>query len=415
MFFLYEIAAFITFVAIIPFYALGRLLGGRKLGNIPHRLGFYAAVRQSHDVWIHAVSVGEVAAAKIVADAIRRVRPGTSLVVTTTTATGQDLAKRLFSEATITWFPFDFTFSVKRFLSNYSPSVHVAMETELWPILTRACSERGIRLSVANGRLSDRSFPRYFRFRRLAARVLRSFDLLMVRERIDRERFVAIGALPERVVVTGNVKFDLQLPGPPVSFAEKLHQLAGERPIVIFGSTAEGEEAMLLEMMRSLVDLDCFLIVAPRKETRFDQVAQIISSSSLNVARRSRLAEAGPSDVLLLDSIGELANLYRECHAAFIGGSLVPHGGQNPVEAAASGCPVAFGPYMTNFRDIASELVASGAAVVVANAAELESFFARMTSNDELRQEYGTRALDCVERNRGAAGDTARRVVGLLG
>src|SRR5579872_5887567 len=208
MFVLYEVLLYLVFILAIPFFLVTGLLRGKYLSNFPQRMGFYRTPRAAHDLWIHAVSVGETLASRPVVDEIRRRRPETSIVFTTTTITGQEQARRLFPDATITYFPFDFTSSVKSFLDHHKPRVFAAMETEIWPNVTRLSRARGLRLMLANGRLSDRSFPRYRAFRPIVRRILGQYDRILARDEGDRQRFVAIGAPPGAVEITGNVKFD---------------------------------------------------------------------------------------------------------------------------------------------------------------------------------------------------------------
>ncbi|HJT18045.1 MAG TPA: glycosyltransferase N-terminal domain-containing protein, partial [Thermoanaerobaculia bacterium] len=218
MFVLYEVLLYLVFVLAIPFFLITGLLRGKYLSNFPQRMGFYPPPA-SHDLWIHAVSVGETLASRPVVDEIRRRRPDTSIVFTTTTITGQAQARRLFPEATVTYFPFDFSASVKSFLDHHRPRVFAAMETEIWPNVTRLSHARGVKLMLANGRLSDRSFPRYRFFRAITRRILRHYDRVLVREEKDRERFIAIGAPPDKVEVTGNVKFDYPANDKPLEIA----------------------------------------------------------------------------------------------------------------------------------------------------------------------------------------------------
>jgi 3-deoxy-D-manno-octulosonic-acid transferase len=396
MYLLYEVALYLVLILGLPFFLLRR----KYANTFSERMGHYRGAPHAHDVWIHAVSVGETQAAKPVVDAMLRLRPSTSIVFTTTTATGQAQAKRLFPAATVTYFPLDFSVAVKRFLAQHKPRVFAAMETEIWPNATRLAAARGVRLVLANGRISDRSFPRYRLARPVVARVLRHYDAILAREAQDAERFRAMGAAD--VEVAGNVKFDYVPDERPLEL--DLLALAAGRPIVVLGSTMEGEDEALLP---AVLPLGAFVVVAPRKPERFDVVAGMA-----NFVRRSALQPS--ADALLLDTIGELARVYRYATAAFIGGSLVPTGGHNPIEAAAVGVPTCFGPHMSNFREIASVFLRNGAAAEVRSAEEVAAFFRRMIDDGEARQTMGDRARRTVEENRGAAERTARRIVELL-
>ena len=413
MFVLYEVLLYLVFLLALPFFLITGLLRGKYLTNFPERIGFYRTPAGSHDLWVHAVSVGETLASRPVIDEVLRRRPGTSIVFTTTTITGQAQARRLFPQATITYFPFDFSASVKRFLDHHRPRLFAAMETEIWPNVTRLSRARGLRLMLANGRLSDRSFPRYRIFRPLVKRVLRDYDRVLVRDESDRRRFIDIGAPASAVETTGNVKFDFAPDEKPLAIAGELQQLIAGRPVLVLGSTREGEdEAIIPELPKFIEEKNAFVIIAPRKPERFDTVAGLIT---FPFVRRSQLRGGQrPSAVLLLDSVGELTRIYRYATVAFVGGSLVPTGGHNPIEPAAAGVPVCFGPHMTNFREIASTFLENDAAVEVRSPEELIAFAARMIDDPAARAAYGDRARKTVEQNRGAAARTAERIVELL-
>ena len=416
MYVLYEVLLYLVLVLASPYFLLTGVLRGKYLVNFPERLGFYRHRAQPHDLWIHAVSVGETLAARpIVADILAQ-RPGTSIVFTTTTLTGQAQARRLYPDATVTYFPFDFAFAVRRFLDHHRPRAFATMETEIWPNATRIARERGLRLLLANGRISDRSFPRYRAFRPIVAAVLRKYERILAREEADRERFIAIGASSDSVEVSGNVKFDYEPDEAPLEIAPKLESLIGDRKVIVLGSTMEGEdEALLPEIERFLAEQRAFVVVAPRKPERFELVAALLGTSPLRFVRRSRLeAFHGAADVLLLDSFGDLAKIYRYATVAFVGGTLVPTGGHNPIEPAANGVPVCFGPSMSNFREIAQVFLRNEAAAEVANAGEAIDFAARMFDDEELQKTWGARARETVLQNRGASERTARRIVELL-
>jgi 3-deoxy-D-manno-octulosonic-acid transferase len=351
-------------------------------------------------------------------------RPDTRIVFTTTTVTGQAQARRLFPAATVTYFPFDFSFAVRRFLNRYEPRVFATMETEIWPNVTRLARARGVRLLLANGRISDRSLPRYRAMRVLLAPILRKYDRILAREETDRARFVTIGAPAAIVETSGNVKFDYVADPEPLAIAPAVEALIAGRNVIVLGSTTEGEdEALLPELERFLRERNAFAILAPRKAERFDFVASLLGTTEIAFVRRSELpardaAAASPS-LLLLDSFGELAKIYGFATAAFVGGSLVSRGGgvvggHNPIEPAAIGVPVGFGPAMHNFREIATVFLREGAAVEVKDAAELFAFAARMFDDATARRAMGARGVETVTQNRGASERTARAIVELL-
>jgi 3-deoxy-D-manno-octulosonic-acid transferase len=413
MFVLYEVLLYLVFLIALPFFLITGLLRGKYLANFPERIGFYRTPAAAHDLWIHAVSVGETLASRPVIDEVLRRRPGTSIVFTTTTLTGQVQARRLFPEATVTYFPIDFTTSVRRFLDHHRPRLFAAMETEIWPNVTRLSRARGLKLMLANGRLSDRSFPRYLAIRPLVRRILRHYDRVLVRDDGDRKRFIAIGAPPDAVETTGNVKFDFAMNDEPLEIRPQIESLIAGRRVLILGSTREGEEELILPLLGDFIEKNnAFVIIAPRKPERFDLVAAMMP-----MVRRTQLGtrHSAPGTVLLLDSVGELTRIYPFATVAFVGGSLVPSGGHNPIEPAAAGVPVCFGPHMTNFREIASTFLESDAAVEVRSPAELIAFATRMFDDPTARAAYGERARRTVEQNRGAAARTAQRIVELLG
>ena len=436
MYVLYEVLLVLVLLLALPYFLFTGFLRGKYVVNFPVRAGWFRHRAEPHDLWIHAVSVGETIAAKPIVDEIVRQRPETSIVFTTTTITGQAQARRLYPDATVTYFPFDFAFAVRRFLAHHQPRVFATMETEIWPNVTRIAKARGMRLILANGRISDRSFPRYRAFRMVVGHVLRKYDRILARETTDRDRFVAMGAPPEIVEVSGNVKFDSKAEDGPLEIAPQLEEMIGDRKVLVLGSTMEGEdEALLPEIEGLLAQHRVFVIIAPRKPERFEMVAGLLATSPLRFVRRSemelRVASSElrgrspeealatrnsqlATDVLLLDTFGELAKIYRYATVAFIGGTLVPTGGHNPIEAAASGVPVCFGPSMSNFREIAQVFLRNAAAAEVRTASEVTEFVAKMIEQPELQRAWGERARETVFRNRGASERTARRIVEML-
>lgn len=416
LYLLYEILLWAALVIATPYFVVMGVLRGKYINNFPRRFGVHRGPAERHDLWIHAVSVGEALAAKPVVTEILRQRPGTSIVLTTTTITGQAQARRLYPDATVTYFPFDFAFSVNRFLDRFGPRVFAAMETEIWPNVTRIARRRGLKLVLANGRISDRSLPRYRAVRLLLRPILAQYDRVLAREETDRERFVAIGA-PEAIVETsGNVKFDFEPDATPLEIAPRLEKLIRGRKVLVLGSTMEGEDEALLPLVEQfIVDEDAFVVIAPRKPERFELLAGLLGMSATRFVRRSDLAAfEGEAEILLLDTIGELARVYRYATAAFIGGSLVPSGGHNPIEPAAVGVPTCFGPSMTNFREIAHVFIRNEAAMQVTSAEEAIAFARGMFVDEGRRRAWGERARQTVLQNRGASERTARRIVELL-
>lgn len=418
MFLLYEALLYLVFVMLLPLFLMGGFLRGKYLGNFRDRSGRYAYPASSHDIWLHAVSVGEVAAARPVMARLLERRPDLRIVVTTTTVTGQQQARRTFPSATVTYFPFDFSRSVKRFLRHHQPRALVVIETEIWPNVSRHSAESGMPVLLINGRISDRSFPRYRKVRHFLRPILRLYRCILVRETQDRDRFVAIGADPKRVEVAGNVKFDYEPDPTPLPFEDDLRRLAGGAPIIVLGSTVENEDEYVMPVVEAIVrHTKALVVLAPRKPERFEFVASMLSAAGVPHLRRSEWQsdqEVG-ARVLLLDSIGELARTYRLATAAFIGGSLVPGtGGHNPIEAAAVGIPVLFGPHMSNFREIARAFLTAGAAIQVDDAAAMESELLALINDPAEASRRGAIATATVAASRGAADRMADAVLEAL-
>jgi 3-deoxy-D-manno-octulosonic-acid transferase len=414
VFVLYDVLLYLAAIALLPYFLVIGMLRGKYLANFPERMGFYKTPPAAHDLWIHAVSVGETLAARPVLDEILRARPSTTIVFTTTTITGQAQARRLFPSATVTYFPLDFAATVKRFLRHHRPRVFATLETEIWPNATRLARAAGVRMLLANGRISDRSLPRYRFLRAFVAPVLRQYDRILAREDADRRRFIEIGAPREIVETSGNVKFDYVADDGPLEIAPRLTALIAGRKVLVLGSTMQGEdEVMIGELELFIAEKNAFVVVAPRKPERFDTVAAIFDAAEIRFVRRSNWSD-GPADVLLLDTFGELSKVYRYATAAFVGGSLVPDGGHNPIEPAAVGVPVCFGPYMSNFREIAGAFLRGGGAVETKSAADVFDFASLMFDNEAAQRDMSERARDTVEENRGAAARTAARILELL-
>jgi 3-deoxy-D-manno-octulosonic-acid transferase len=414
VFVLYDLLLYLAAIAMLPYVIVAGMVRGKYLTNFPERMGFYKTTVAAHDLWIHAVSVGETLAARPVVDEILRSRPSTTIVITTTTITGQAQARRLFPSATVTYFPFDFSASVNRFLRHHRPRVFATLETEIWPNATRLSRAAGVRMLLANGRISDRSFPRYRFLRKFVAPVLKQYDRILAREDADRERFIEIGAPPEIVETSGNVKFDYVPDDRPLEIAPRLLSLIAGRKVLVLGSTMQGEdEAMIGELQRFIAGKNAFVVIAPRKPERFEVVATMLTAAQIRFIRRSDWND-GPADVLLLDTFGELSKVYRYATAAFVGGSLVPTGGHNPIEPAAAGVPVCFGPFMSNFREIAGVFLRDGGAVEAKSAAEVFDFASRMFDDDGAQHVTSGRARATVEQNRGASARTAARILELL-
>jgi 3-deoxy-D-manno-octulosonic-acid transferase len=356
------------------------------------------------------VSVGEVLAARVLVRPLKARFPGHRVFVSTTTLTGNTIARETVRGADGVFFaPFDFPGSVDRVLDRLRPALLVLVETEIWPNLIHRARQRGARVAIVNGRISPRSFPRYRRLRPLLRRVLAEIDLFLMQGEAHRERMLAMGAPPDRVHVAGNLKYDaLGEPETPAALRRALGQDgSAPRPLWVAGSTVEGEEAAVLLAFAALrkSDASARLVIAPRHPERFAVVADLVARAGLACARRTLLPEAGwtGGDVLVLDTLGELAQVYALATVVFVGGSLAPAGGHNVLEPAAAGCPVLVGPHLESCQAEADLLRAAGALDVVADADALATRLAGLLADDGLRRAMGGRAREAVARLRGAA------------
>jgi 3-deoxy-D-manno-octulosonic-acid transferase len=356
--------------------------------------------------WIHAVSVGEALAAAPLVEGLRRLAPALPVVVTTVTDTGAAAVRERLGPAVIhRYFPLDFPGAVRRTVAAIQPVFLVLMETELWPNTLRIVAQRGAPIMVANGRLSDRSFRRYRRVRRLLRPVLDDVTVFAMQTEEDARRILALGAPPERVVVTGNVKHE---PAPDAGGVEVWQRLLGLRPgqpVWIAGSTHRGEESAVLDAHAQARGRcpDLALIVAPRHPERAGEVLQLVAARGWPAVRRSELPrQHRDGAVIVLDTIGELAQLYAVADVVFVGGSLVAIGGHNLLEPALRRKPVLFGPYTMNFREPARLLVEGGGGLVVADARALTAELVRLLDDAERRAAMGARAFEAASSRHGA-------------
>jgi 3-deoxy-D-manno-octulosonic-acid transferase len=360
--------------------------------------------------WIHAVSVGESAVAVPLVEGIRRRWPELGVVASTITPTGARIvAERLAGRAVHRYFPVDLPGPVRRALDAARPRFFIAIETELWPNFLRALAARRIPAMIANGRISDRSFRRYRRVRWLMRRVLANVSVFAMQSEEDARRIIALGAPPERVVVTGNLKSDL-LPGASddSEWRQRLGLDAGDR-LWIAGSTHRGEEALVLDAFVH-AKARCpglALLLAPRHPERAGEVEELIRALGLTAARRSRLPQdAARAAVTILDTVGELAQLYALAEVVFVGGSLAPVGGHNMLEPAMRGKPVLFGPHTSNFREGAELLQMSGGGLVVKDGDELARELTRLLEDRDLAHRMGQAARDAFAGRQGAVSAT---------
>jgi 3-deoxy-D-manno-octulosonic-acid transferase len=370
------------------------------------RIGLYGDRRLDAEVWVHAVSVGEVqAAAPLLKHLIQRHPHG--VLVTTTTPTGAQRLRDLFEDRVRhVYTPYDLPPVMGRFLDAVGPRLVLVMETEIWPNMLAACAARRIPVVLANARLSARSAQGYARLGRLTRETFGRFAAIAAQGSADAARFRALGAPAERIEVTGNLKFDLRLPASLMERAEVMRRDWGtERPVWVAASTHEGEEEQVLAAHRAVRSHrpDALLVLVPRHPERFERVAALVSRQGFALVRRSAQAPcAAHTAVYLGDTMGELPVLIAAGDAAFIGGSLVPVGGHNLLEAAAAGVPVAIGPAVFNFAEITALLIAEQAAVQVADTAELARVMTEWLGDAALRARIGENGRRVVEQNRGA-------------
>lgn len=373
----------------------------------PERFGYGPTLRGRRSLWLHAVSVGEAQAAAPLLRRLRERFPHIPVVVTTTTPTGSQRVRELFGDDVHhSYAPYDLPGAVQRFLRRSRPGLSVIMETELWPNLFRGLRLRGIPLIVANGRISARSARGYRRVRTLATNTLRCASFVAAQSRSDAQRFIELGALPERVGVVGNVKFDLH---PAASLIEQAEALRGEwgrnRSVWLAASTHEGEEECVLDA-HSAVQAQhpgCLLVLVPRHPERFARIASLCRSRGLRTALRSqREVVSADTEVYLGDTMGELVLLYAAADIAFVGGSLVPVGGHNPLEPATLGLPLLFGPHMYHSEEASRQLLENGAARTVHNSREMTGVLLELLADPQRRTIAGEHAREVVEQNRGA-------------
>ena len=407
----YSLVLFAVLLVTAPYWLLHMLFYGKyreglagRLGRVPERL--IEAVRGRRTIWIHAVSVGELIAVSGVAQSLQQKHPGLAIVVSTTTRTSQRLARARFGEERVFYFPLDFGWIVRRYLRALQPVLLVLAETELWPRLLRESHATGTKIVLVNGRISDRSLPRYQALRRLWQPFLQSLTQVLAQSAEDAERFAAIGVPKERITVSGNLKYDVRVPGDsPLPRALRAAIPAGAQ-VIVAGSTLDKEEAMLIDAFtRELPALPYLvLILAPRHPERFAAVAALLTQRGLPWVRRTLWAHTpahiAPGSVVLLDSIGELAGVYALASVAFVGGSLVPAGGHNPLEPAQFGVPILTGTHTQNFRGIMSALLMEDA-IAVTTPQDLHATLHRLLTSPEAAA-MGQRAYTVFEQQSGA-------------
>ena len=441
---LYNVVFTIGYLLMVPGFLLRMARRGGYRRHFRQRFGRYGAwtlekmagdgdtdaERKLEDrpIWIHAVSVGEVYVAWQMMRALRAKSPDLRFVISTTSSTGwREVEKRLRSEDVLIYNPLDFPFCVRRALDAIQPRAFILTESEIWPNLIRACNRRGIPMFLVNGRISDRSAPRYRLFRYWFGPVLRQFSLILAQSDLDRQRLLDAGAEDSQVVVTGSVKFDVARrdPAKETLAAAVLSRLdmGDGRIILLGGSTWPGEEDVLLGIYRKL-QLQCpdlRLVLIPRHFERGDAVAASIASAGYTCVRKSLLdagaepAATGAQAVLLVNTTGEMMGYYAHATMAFVGKSLCAHGAQNMIEPCLCGKATLIGPFTENFRPVMADLLAAQAIVQVPDASGLEREIAGLLADPQRREALGGRAAALVQRRRGVVARCADLVLQRMG
>ena len=435
MYFLYSVLMGLAALVTAPYWLVMGLRHGKYLSNLSERLGFSTpgleklSAQRPGSIWIHAVSVGEALAGVTLAKRLKEAHPERPLIISTTTMTGQALAKERFPFAdAVIYFPFDWAFCVKAVLNRVQPALIVVLETEIWPNFLRAAHRRNVPVIFVSGRVSERSHARYqklfgwfgFYLEPFLKSALAQAAAFLMQTEQDAERLRALGAPPERVIVSGNLKYDMEMPPPtPLSlWLERECKKRGRWPLIVAGSVVATEESLVLIAFGVTQGdfRDALLVLAPRKPERFAAAAEFIDDSHRKFIRRSQLAVEGPGNlgngsikeipadvtVLLLDSIGELASLYKCADGVFVGGSLVTSGGHNILEPAAFGKVPVFGESMENFAEIAARFSEADAAIRVTSPEDAGVEWIHLLKDREKMQRMGENARGLVERSRGA-------------
>lgn len=372
------------------------------LEHVAERFGRYKVKTDKPVIWLHTVSVGETRAAATLVRSLRVKYPNHQILLTHTTPTGRAASEQLYGDEVLrVYLPYDYPFAVQRFLDHFKPVVGVLLETEVWFNLVHRCNASGIPLLLLNARLSEKSAKKYARFPHLTHEGLHGLHLIAAQTDADAQR---LAELCGRAVSTmGNLKFDIEPPAGMLELGARLRRSFGERPVFLAASTREGEEELLLNILQKVANKDLLTVIVPRHPQRFDEVANLIEQHSLRMQRRSANEAIIPdTQVVLGDSMGEMFAYYAACDIAFIGGSLLPFGAQNLIEACAVGKPVLIGPYTYNFAHATELAVASGAAIQVSGAHQLVSELNSLLTDSFRSGKMVTAGLEFVRENQGA-------------
>jgi len=393
--------------SLVPWAGLRLLIRARRqpayLDHVAERFGFYSQKAIRPVIWIHAVSVGETRAAEPLIEALIERHPDKQILLTNMTPTGRQTSQELFGNRVLRcYLPYDLVPAVNRFLRHFSPVSALVMETELWPTLVAQCSRRDIAAQLVNARLSDRSARRYARFESLSRRMLGQLKLVCAQTDRDAARFRQLGA--KSVEVTGNLKFDRAVPQEQLALGTQLRKTFGEqRRVFLAASTRDGEEALVLDAIGNTGEAELLTVIVPRHPQRFDSVAELLQKAGISFQRRS---ENRPVDaatrVVLGDSMGEMFAYYVACDLAFVGGSLLPLGGQNLLEACAVGKPVIVGPYTFNFEEATEQAIEAGAACRVDDTKMLATTLSALLADPTRARQIGEAGRQFMQKHRGA-------------
>lgn len=429
MYFIYSLLLAVGFLILLPRFLYDAFRHGKYVAGFRERLGNVSPANGPL-IWIHCVSVGETQAARPLVLELKKQLPNRRIAISTTTLTGQNLAREIFKDdaAKIFYFPFDWSWSVRRTLKALRPEAVLIMETELWPGFLRECERQKIPVAILNGRLSERSFRRYRLFRGFMSQVLRGVSVAIMQTEADANRLRALGIAPEKVQVSGSLKFDagtLPLNDPLIADLRARFNLTEDAPLILAASTHAPEERIVLEAFQRLVSQaapTARLLIAPRHPERFAEVAALLEASGLPSARRSALPKETDkaAKVILLDTIGELQSVYSLATVVFVGGSIAKTGGHNILEPAAVGACILTGAHTFNFREIIDEFVRADAIIQLPampdsdTTMELEKLFAALLADGDKRRMLGDRARQLVNQNRGATERTMESLKTLL-
>ena len=427
MYLFYSALLFMAGLIASPYFIYQAIRYGKYTESLRQRLGVFPASFNrgtGQSIWIHAVSVGEALAAQALIPELRKRYPNLRVCVSTTTITGQQVARRTLRNVDeVFYFPFDFAFIINRALKSVRPILFITVDTELWPNFLRICRRKAVKTVLVNGRISSRSYSRYQLVRPFFKHVLSNVDQFCVQSEVSEARLIALGVESPRITVTGSLKFDVLSTSSPESGLGpndvlRFFRVSKERVVLIAASTLRGEERPVFRAFHRVKQTtsDALLIVAPRHPERFDEVERLARREGFKVARRSELLiDVDPvADVVVLDTIGELARLYEVATIVFVGGSLVNAGGHNILEPAVFGKPIIFGSHMENFSEIAKAFVRKGAACEVKSSRELEEVLLNVMADPERQVALGTAARLLVDGNRGAKVKTLAAIAELL-